>query len=382
MSGTLRCVEHHQILVADRGGGRKIAQLNDVGLVNWGRKLSDLSQASVEVRGEACRKQAAKLAAIQARRHELVIFRDNERVWEGPITEVKNLNDRTVVRASDLMEYLNGTPITKWWPGVDDGGSAVMTTRFSAIINYELTTSYTRPLYPTGTRTFKRWEALDPPTDILPHLDVRAGTLETSGEALAFSMSVGEHLGTLAGQGLRFTVLGRQLIVWDSATTFGEIRPLAEKDLGERIALYATSLGFTSVQHVVGQPSNDPLDLEHVGTAGQVDEDYYGAWTTIDTFQEEDGDDPVAAVGAQANRLYDARKEMKLNLETPQGGQLRMSDTLQIGDLVPGTIVPVKAVLNRRPVSARYILSEVSVSEDENGETVGATFATESEIGI
>lgn len=377
----LRCVQRHQAVIVDRGGGRKVAQLGDVGRVAYGRALSGKSQATVEILGEACRRQAEVLARINPRRHELVLYRDNLRVWEGPITEVKLLPDRTSVEASDVIEYLDGTPLTQWWPSQEDGGPALAGDRIEEIITHELTIPYTMPVgWPPGNVTFKRWEQLAPPANVLPHLDVRPGALETTADTLAFEMSVGEHLSNLAQGGLRYTALGRKLIVWDQALSIGETRALSENDLGERLNLYVTSRGFTVVQHVIGQSSGDPFDLSNVGSAGATDEGYYGAWTLIDTLQEENEDgDPEEGLAQQAKRLYDERKLMRLDIATHGSGSIRLSDTLTLQMLVPGVIVPVKANYRGRQASSRYLLQGVSVDEAADGEKVGITLATEAE---
>lgn len=377
----MKCIERHKIIITDRGGGRKIAQLRDVGSCEYNRSLSASSKGTIEIMGEACRTQAATLAKIQPRRHEMVIYRDNLRVWEGPITEVGLLDDRIVIEASDVVEYLAGTPLSKYWPSPDDGGQLLAANRIKDIITHELTQPYTLPVgYPGTPRTFKRWEQFTPPAGVLPHLDVRVGTLQTSTDSLPFEMSVAEHMTNLANAGLRFTTVGRKLLIWDSSLSIGEIRTLSDKDLGEKLRMFITSRGFTNVQHVVSRAGADPFATDNVGSAGESDEAYWGGWTTIDTLADEEGDnDPEQALSQQAERLYAERSQMKLNIDTPRSGSIRLSDTLTLQMLVPGVVVPVNASYRGRRASARYILKEVSVREDAGGEKVGVTLHTESD---
>ena len=383
MAEQLKCVQRHQVVIVDRGGKRKIAQLRDLGKVSWGRDLSKASEAEIQVNGQACRAQADILEAINPRRHELAVYRDSERVWEGPITEVKYGKDQTIINAVDVLEYLDGTSLSKWWPGPDDGGPAVATTRLQQIIEHELTVPYTSRVISDGVpgvnRTFRRWEQLDPPANVLPHLEIRASTLPTALETLPLQASVFEHLNAIAALGLRYTVVGRRIVIWDGSETLGRLRKLAEKDLGELLNVYATSRNFTAIQHVIGQATDDPDDLEGVGTDG-FEDPYYGVWTRIDTAQEiSDEDDLELAVGGQARRLYQERRAMKLNLTIPGGGSLRLDDTFGIRDLVPGVDVPVSGTVNRRPIAARYILENVKVVEDAKGETVSGSLMTEAE---
>lgn len=379
------CVQTHSVIVADRGGGRKIAQLRTLSEVKWGRALSGISTAEVTISGQACRDQAAELAGIVPRRHELVIYRNSQRIWEGPITEIKFYADKTVIRASDVVEYLAGTALSKWWPGPDDGGTDLATTRIFDIISHELQAIYPRPdtivepdFWVVG------WETLTPPANVLPHLDVRASsTLKIAEETLPFQMTVAEHLDALAQLGLRYVTVGRSLIIWDGASTaLGETRALGEADLGERVVVYATSRDFTSIQHVVGQASSDPEDLEGVGSAEGIPAsvDYFGPWTRIDTYQEADADDLLEdAVWAQARKLIAERRDMRFQIEVPSGGSIRLSETLTIDHLVPGVVVPVKGTVNRKPVTARFMLSGVEVTETRAGESVSVTLTTEAE---
>ena len=46
-------------------------------------------------------------------------------------------------------------------------------------------------------------------------------------------MTVGEHLRNLAEGGLDFTVIGRRLLIWDSATSIGRTRQLTDADFTE-----------------------------------------------------------------------------------------------------------------------------------------------------
>lgn len=107
------CVVRHSVVVYDRGGSRRVTPLVDLTEVKYERRLSAVSKAHVLLLGHACDQQAQALRSIHARRHELVIFRGDERVWEGPITQVKWTGDGVRIDASDVTEYLFGTPLSR-----------------------------------------------------------------------------------------------------------------------------------------------------------------------------------------------------------------------------------------------------------------------------
>ena len=374
------CVQRHEILIMDRGGARKIMQLNKVAEVKWSRVLSNFSRGQAVILGEECRRDSRRLAMIEPRRHELVIFRDEQRVWEGPITEVEYKRDRVTVKAADALEYLAKTALSKYWPNAEDGGTDNMLERVRQIIEWELSTPYTVPVGGVPS-TFQRWEQLTPPVNLLPFLEVRpSATLKTSASSLPFDMSVAEHMISLSKLGLSFTVIGRKIFVWDSVQQIGLTRTLSAADLQGDPTLFATSSGFTAVQHVVGQPEQGqaPSEVINVGTAGAVDP-YYGAWTDIETNAGEDDPDAdqEAALASQAARLYVERKVLPLEIGLPSGSTLRLDDYLTIDHLVPGTDVPVSLTMHGREVSRMQRFSQIEVSETAEGETISATIVTQ-----
>lgn len=376
-----RCVTSHTAYITDRGGRQRVFQPVQLSQVKWGRKLSNASSASITVSGAACRRQMPKLMDVTPRRHELVIYRGGERVWEGPIVDVRNKHNEVTIAAQDVVEYLAGTTLSKYWPNSEDGGTDNALERVRQIITHELTEPYTAKVGGAAgaLQTFQRWEQLTPPANVLPYLEVRTGELLTNTITLPFEMTVAEHLLNLSKVGLSFTTIGRKLLVWDSSQSIGQIRRLSDADFNGDLDIYMTGTGFAAVQHVVGQVSQyaDPADADNVGTAGAVDP-YYGAWTSLETHQEE-GDQDVDledALSSQAERLYAARKILPTEITMPSGASLRLDESLTIDRLVPGVDVPVIATINGRNVSRVQRFQELTVTETAAGESVGGTIIT------
>ena len=72
--------EKHSAYLFDRGGRRKLASLDDLQRVKWGRKRDDPSTAMVFVGSPGIECQKA-LELAETNRVELVIFRGADRVW-------------------------------------------------------------------------------------------------------------------------------------------------------------------------------------------------------------------------------------------------------------------------------------------------------------
>jgi hypothetical protein len=255
------CVQTHQAMIFDRGGVRRLWQLIDLSSVKWGRELDGISTAELTILGEACADQADVLAKIEPRRHELVLFRNGERVWEGPIVQVGWFKDRATLLAHDVLEYLKWTTLSQPWPNEEGGGPPLMLDRVAEIITHELTVPYSM-MVGTGSAirevTVPRWENIDPPATVLPHIEVRSpGTVLTRSETEAFEMTVFEHIQNLARGGMDFTAIGRKILFWDRKDTIGRTRTLTDNDFYGEIEVFASGTDHYSVAHVVAQPAMD-----------------------------------------------------------------------------------------------------------------------------
>lgn len=380
------CITRHTVMIHDRGGVRRLAQLKDVSELTWIRELDAIAGATITVAGRYCAQQADVLNTIAARRHEVVIFRGIFRVWEGPIAQVAWYRDRVVLTCRDVVEYVNGTPLTQDYPfdtGTPVGeSSALMTDRIETILLHELTVPYDMETN-AGTVTVPRWETLDPPANILDSLEVRPSpTLLTRSNTVAFQMTVGEHLDTLAEGGLNYTTIGRKLLIWDGAYQLGRTRILTEADFFGDVEVYASGPDFAAIAHLSAQrdPDEDD-DSPSVGNAGASDP-YYGPWTSILSLTTEEGNDtPVQSeLNSQAGRYLVGRNPVPIQLRVPQGAGIILSHDLTINQLVAGVVMPVRAVLNLRPVMQDQILTKLTVTETAEGETIHVDLVPSGEL--
>lgn len=386
------CISLHRVMIYDRGGVRKVDELLDIAEVEYTRERDEITGARVVVSGRSCRGQRSFLQQIAAMRHEVVIFRGSDRVWEGPILEVRWFRDRVELVAHDVGEYVDWTMLSKDWPNEDGGGQRYMTERIRDILTYELQTPYDADVGSAGVPdviTVPRWENLGsgawpleqwgPPINILPHLDVRASTgpqgILTRSSTLAFEMTVGEHLRNLAEGGLDFTVIGRRLLIWDSATSIGRTRQLTDADFYGELQVIASGTEHAALAHVSAQRDDEGegagADAASVGNAGAPDP-FYGVWTRLASLASEEGNDTPSQMelNSQARRQLVGRNPVPTEIIVPQGGGLRLSHDLRINELVPGVVMPVRATLNLRPVSQDQRLDKVTVKEVPGTETV------------
>lgn len=243
------CVQLHHVFITDRGGQRRVAELVDLSQVVWTRVRDDVSEATIQIQGAACSAQAAILAAIEPKRSEMVIYRGEERVWEGPVNRVGWHSDWVEVNARDVFDYLNGRPLSRVWDNRTPHSTTV-TQRIDTIVDYELQNPYTYRADNGGPVVLPAWEDLDPPANVLPYFVAHHFPNEARTAALTtpFQMTVGEHIDNYARTGgIDYTVVGRAIHVWDVSRFLGQTRTLTEADFYGEVIVSAYGADHASV---------------------------------------------------------------------------------------------------------------------------------------
>jgi hypothetical protein len=386
-----KCISKHTAGIYDRGGMRRLGQLVDISRVKWGRDMDEQGLATVVISGRKnCAAQAKTLLAINTRRHEIVIHRGLARSFEGPILEVNWYEDRVELICKDAStEYLRNTSISRKWTfqNEPDPLRAPMIGRVRAILNHELTVPYDmvvgQKIEPTKdepgintrrTVTVTRWEQQDPPANILPHMQIQDSPfLYTRSITEAFEMTVLDHLKDLSRNGLSFTAVGRRLLVWDSDFAIGTTRALTSADFVGNIRVVESGTDYRGVTHISATSEESDGQIG-VGHAGEVDA-YYGPWEHIYSSQSEEGSDAPTqnALNGQAERIRRGREVPPVQMIIPSSAGLRLSDDLTINQLVPGTVMPVKATFNLREVVQDQLLVNLVVEETAVNETISGT---------
>lgn len=374
-----QCIEGHRVSIYDRGGKRRVHNLVDVASIEWERIRDSKSAATLSILGRACDEQADTIRNIaeSVGRYELVVYRGSDRVWEGPLRVAKTVRDRATIVAADVKEYLDFTSLTIPWPNADGGGPTLMGDRLEQIITHELSTSYNMTTN-SGSILVPRWEEIDPPINVLPYMLVHPGTVLTRSDTLDFEMTLGEHIDNLVDGGMDYTIVGRRLILWDSALSIGQTRRLTDADFYGDIEVARYGPEHRSISHLSAtqEGAEGEEGNRGVGHAGSP-HDYYGVWEHITSMQnEESTDTPTQTeLNTQAGRDIVHRTPVPVEVRIPDGVGIRLSHDLTINDLIPGVIVPVTTALNIQQVTQPQRLDKVKVTETAAGETVQVTLS-------
>lgn len=388
-----QCVENHTAMIFDRGGTRRLGPLLDMTKVVWDRRRDSISEANVRIDGDACSEQADFLASIRSHRHELVIFRGNDRVWEGPVHRAALHGSYAEIAAKDVLQYPLKTPMTQKYDNSFNGdGVTEVSTRIGDILAYELAHDRIEfiPDGPDaaaliaewiaegGTATpvtggwdvlVEGWENLDPPVNILPHMVIHhfLDEARTGAVTLPFQMTVGEHLESLSRtSGIDYTAVGRAIHVWDVSRSIGRIGTWTEANFFSDVKITEYGADHAQSSYTVGQNGTygSALNLRNLR--------YYGPWTTIFTaYNEEATSAPTQEeLNSQSQRNLSGRSPVPIEVRIPDNSSIILTDTLTINQLVPGTQVLLRATLNARKMTQLQKIDSVKVTETAQKETV------------
>lgn len=350
-------VQHVELF--DRGGTTRIGPLDGVSRLRWGRIRDDISEAIVNITAPSRECVDRSLSKLECNRSEIVIYRDGDRVWEGPVVRVTWDAQGIEIVAHDIGHYLYRTIMRS---GYDN--------------NYPNTTTVLQRMTNILAGELPRKEVLDPPINVLEHVTPIAGENDarTARASLPWEYTVFEHMDELAARaGLDYTILGRSLLLWDTHTSLGTTRTASAEDfIGDPII---TSYGMEGATFAAVTDG-----MGNAGHVGGVD-GYYGLIEILDTAYDEEqdeGDPPsVAEMRSQASRNIANRNPTPVVVRIPDGSRINpQTSVLEMKYLVPGVHIPLRADLPGRTLSQVQKLDEVRVEwNPEEGETFGVVLS-------
>lgn len=337
--GQLGC-GRHQVLLAERGGD-PIIELPYESL-RWGRRLDDMSDASITVPtvGLSDEECCWAISIMQAWEHELVIHRDGTLVWAGPLAEPSFTMDSATVPARDLFAWMERRvlPVDRAFDLVDLG------TIFQTYVDDVLAVENSMGLI------------------------VAASTVGVIGSRSVLATELrraADELRELARSGIDWTMVGRTMQVGGEEVPVSTLPPITADLLTD---VKATVRGLSAATHVfvvgsAGADAGEPI----VGEAGGTDATF-GLLQSV--FSESSIEDSNSARYAAINHL-DLLELPPLYIE----GDLDPSVAIGIDELIPGALVDVVMDVGCRRVDETFRLLTVDVSDGVGGETVHVSFA-------
>lgn len=340
----------------DRGGKRRILALPHVTAYMWSRSRDDISTAEAHMQFPS-RAEAREVAKSLIRtRYELVIYRGSARVWEGPLTRVAIQGLIVHLYARDVLHYAYRTVMRA---GYDNSGTAATTAlaRINTVMQAELA----------------RKEALNPPINVLPHLQViqRLGDSRTARKTEPRQSTVWEDMDSLAHRGgVDYVVVGRRVVLWDTHFGLGETQVVTEADFIGDIIITEYGMDLCTEDTVTDGQG-------HWATAGGVDP-YYGWVEILHTAYDEADGGPLPTVeemGDQAVRNLEGRNPTPIEVRVPDGSQINPAGVWTLESLVPGNLIPLRTSTAAVDLVQVQKLDDVMVRVNEEGEMIQVTMS-------
>lgn len=352
------CTEHRAYLF-DRGGEHRISEIWPLERVRWERVRDDVSGANLysPLPDPACH---AALGTIEPGRHEIVVFRNGQRMWEGPVTLTTEQGRGITIDARDVAHYCGRTIMrsayNNAYPKITQA-----TERLEYIIRHELA----------------RKENLDPGVNVVANLDVRTHkkTAKTSRSTKAYQSYVLDEMEAMAWRGgIDYTVIGRRIVINDVDDNIGEGPMVTEADFFGEIAITTYGMELATRSAVTD-------GMGHWGAFGGNDP-FYGEVELLHSSYDEDAENASATemtkkeMVAQAKRNMSGRYPAPVILRVPQNSTLTAEAVENLLDfLVPGVRFPVRATNSFRQLEQVQKLDRVVFEETEKGEKVNVTFS-------
>lgn len=342
----LGCATDYEVVVTDRGT-RQVADLPFTALT-WQRRRDALSDCRVTVptSGRDC---CGDVSDLRTWRHELLVLRDGQRVWEGPIVDLIYNRSSLQIVAHDSLAWLARRAIRS---RLCFSSECAGVGRDVALIARDVIRHALAPDDPELTLTMRS-------TGI---------TVERVFEAhSAYALDV---LGELARNGLRFTAVGRRVVLFGS--NLGGTPTLDCSHFRTDISVVEPGLSVATRAFVRGQSA--------VGEAGGVD----GFFGLVEQIVQDDLVRSQAQADQAAAFAADALAPPGLLVLVPPGAALSPTAPVTIDQLVPGVGVPVSVDCVCRDVTQTLQLVGIDVSVvggetggSGEGETVGVFLAPE-----
>lgn len=321
----------NRVYVADRAGRSLLLEV-PVKSVSWGRTLCGISKAVIDVDPPRC---TPALASVHAWAHSLVVFRNDERVWEGPIRRRRDSRDGLQITASDVLGWLEARPID---------------------------TARTATALTTAQMTWAIQQALAPDDpNVLAYLQDLAGLSATRQGDVAVVPGDKRYDSVLTDQtkfGGRWSALGRSIMLWDDTYIIGRLRDLSPENHMEDDVEVIEDGDLLSTD---SWARNDQGIVARTQIAGHVPVDpFYGLVGSVVSSPAQDAAGVLRTAQAYADRSW----PIPLTIEVPSNAALRCDAPFPISRLVPGVLIPVTTTTaTARQVTGTFVLQAVNVSQ-------------------
>lgn len=330
----------HTATILDRNGAT-VSTAEVLTEVEWSRVLDGTSaaRALIQPDGDCCN----RLGAIGSWRSRLVIFRDGQYVWDGPVTSVTWSLGQVEILAEDLSVWLNDR--------VPHENKTFTNVDLSEIAEWLIDDGFA-PDDPGHT------------VQIIGKAGVSGSRSYTAGVG-----QTGDHLDQLAEAGIDYTVIGSTFLLLPE-THLVSVGRLSDVDMPE--GLEVSDDGKALVTRWIVEGSDDS---GVIGSDGGTDPVYGLHERYIQMTEITDAASAVQA--AKARRRTSAQVPVFIDTQQVTISPLAAID---VPNLVPGWALDVTSASTCRKVTQRLKITGVKVTETGGDENTPGTESVQVQV--
>ena len=383
---------HHRVFVYDRGGRVLRGEIKPLAHVQWGRRRDDIGNCLIDTNGfdqDCCE----LLGNLHSWAHEIVIFRDGVRVFEGPITRITYTSENVQIEAKDVMAYLyrrvmrqgyndayrriDLTPKTPPKPVGKPGGGPYTIIGAGTVVDRALQITLDALAY-RDPNVLQYVTAIQYADDAPENRIVQD-----------YSRSAWEEIDDLAATaGLDYTTIGRRIVYWDTHRTIGRLPEMRDGDFSDPVIVteYGMQLsnwfavtnntGIAGIAYPAHHNSSNWAEL--YGPVEMVSSAYgesQASATSTRALTPAQRDALTQSFVKQARRGIAHRWPTPVVVRVPDNSALNPQINLGINQLVPGVWIPLRATLTCRKLAQWQKLDSVDVEEIEGVESIRVTMS-------
>jgi len=372
--GSLGCGTY-RAFIYQQGGQRLLGEIEPITRLTFTRLRDDISSATVFTNGYSA--DCGQLyGATRTWMHEMVLFRDGVRVWEGPITRIGYSVDSVEFEAKDVMAYAYRRIMRQ---GYND------TYRLIAKASGSTPEQYIGLMSVVERAALLLIQGLAPydpnVLDYLTTINYPSDAKETRVVA-NWSRTVWEEVDDLAATaGLDYTTVGRRILLWDTHQAIGRLPELRDGDFNNHpiVTEYGMQLAtFFAVTNGAGVAGTTEVEAktDPYGPIEQLASSYSDSSAASTEILTPDAQDKLEkALTGQAERNIAHRWPAPLVVRIPDNSTLNPNVPIGFQQLIPGVWMPLRSINTPREVLQWQKLDSVSVDVTESGETVNVVLS-------
>lgn len=350
----------YEVYFKTRGGQRFVCRARNFVSLSWGRKMNDISEATVTIAlNDLDPETCACVATINPWEHEMAVFRNGVEVWVGPV--VNGTINLATLEARYMAKDLSVWFDHRWIELRDtdvEFEEAPLSDVFTWLIGHAY---YKQPWNMT-------W---DIPKNPIPIDRIYTSAMSKERWAGTFQ-SVGQEMRDLSKSGIDTTTVRRKLIGGDLQSSTEVTRILADHHWAELPSIEIVGSNMATEVGVGGGNGgyygwyDDQIWIERASIDDNAS--IYGLLQSFYSAPELDEEDTTGSPNAIRQQAYSLREVKKEPFVYMKGGSLGPKAPVTPDELIPGNVFQVQLVNTCRQIQNDYRLFSVAVDYGPEGE--------------